>query len=235
MKLKLILCRVLEKEAQLCAARSPNEIEIVGIEQGLHNTPDKLRTELRQQLNQIEGGFDAVLLGYGLCGNGTLGLTARVPLVIPRAHDCITVLLGSRQRHEEYSQKYPGSYFYTPGWIEHGHTPSLQSDHDKAEEYRQKYGEDNAAYLMEMEQAWRKSYHRAVFIDWDLPGKEPFIEYTRQAAAYLGWEFDRIDGDSRLLQRFFDGRWDNGAFLVLPPGRPITENLVAPCSIEFQR
>ena len=46
-----------------------------------------------------KAGYEAILFGYALCGNGLLGLTAfTVPLVIPRAHDCITLLLGSRQQ-----------------------------------------------------------------------------------------------------------------------------------------
>ena len=44
-----------------------------------------------------EGVYDAILLGYGLCGNGLAGVTARhTRLVLPRAHDCIGILMGSR-------------------------------------------------------------------------------------------------------------------------------------------
>jgi hypothetical protein len=235
MKLKLILCKVLKHEVQYCLARCPNKIEIIEIEQGLHNTPEKLRSELQRQLDAGHDGFDAVLLGYGLCGNGALGLTCPIPLVIPRAHDCITLLLGSRRRHEEYSRQYPGSYIYTRGWIEESHTPSRQNDRALLEEYRQKYGDDNAAYLMEMQQLWRRQYRRAVFIDWELPDRDAFIQYTKDAADYLSWEFGQLRGDSRLLQNLLDGQWDERDFLVLPPGEPITQNIVGPCSIEFQK
>jgi hypothetical protein len=233
MKLKLIYCKVLERESRLCASRSPNEIEFIPVEQGLHNTPDKLRDELAKLLESVEN-TDAVLLGYGLCGNGTLGLSCRVPLVIPRAHDCVTFLLGSRQRHEEYSQKFPGSYIFTPGWIEESRMPCKDRDQRLLEEYTEKYGDDNARYLMEVEQAWRSQYHRAVYIDWDLPGKEQFIQYTKDCAEYLGWQFDIIEGDSSLLQRFLDGNWDPDEFLVLPPGQKIAEDMIGGCKLETQ-
>ena len=62
-----------------------------------------------------------MLFGYGLCGMGLVGLTARPkPVVIPRAHDCITLFLGSRERYLEYFNAHPGVYFKTTGWIERG-------------------------------------------------------------------------------------------------------------------
>jgi hypothetical protein len=38
---------------------------------------------------------------YGLCNLALTSLRARaVPVVVPRAHDCITLYLGSRQRYD---------------------------------------------------------------------------------------------------------------------------------------
>ena len=41
-----------------------------------------------------------------------------MPLVIPRAHDCIALFMGSRQRYREYFDAHPGTYYRTSGWIE---------------------------------------------------------------------------------------------------------------------
>ena len=44
-----------------------------------------------------DAGYEAILLGYARCNDGLVGVTARdIPLVIPRAHDCITFFFGSR-------------------------------------------------------------------------------------------------------------------------------------------
>ena len=202
------------------------------MEQGLHITPDNLRGELQQQLDSAGEGYDAVLLGYGLCGNGTLGLSCRLPLVIPRAHDCISLLLGSRQRHEDYMRQYPGSYFYTPGWIEQGFAPSRAGDEQKRQDYIVRYGQETTDYLMETELEWRKKYQRAVFIDWGLPEKDRYIEYTQEAAAYLGWQYDYIEGSNRLLLNLLSGGWEKRSFAVLKPGQVITESILAPCRTE---
>ena len=195
---------------------------------------DKLRTELQEKLSEAEGSYQAVLLGYGLCGNGVLGLSCPIPLVIPRAHDCISLLLGSRQRHEDFTLQHPGCYFFSPGWIDESKFPGRDNDRLLLEEYTAKYGPDNADYLLEVERGWRKHYRKAVFIDWNLPGKERYIRITRDSAAYLGWEYDEIAGDPALLQRFLNGDWDNDDFFILQPGQPIPETFIAPSPMELQ-
>lgn len=225
MKYLLVACKVLNPEIEFCRTRSLHEIDILWMEQGLHNTPDKLRSELQEKLGTTPSVYDAVLLGYGLCGNGILGLTCPLPLVVPRAHDCITLLLGSKQRHEEYTLKHPGTYFFSPGWIDESKMPGRQRDQELLEEYTSQYGPDNAQYLMEVEQSWRKQYKQAVFVDWNLPGKERYIQFTRESAAYLGWTFDQIGGDPDLLQRLLDGNWHEDEYLILPPGSQITEEI----------
>lgn len=59
------------------------------------------------------------MIGYGLCGRGTVGVVARdVPLAIPRVHDCIALFLGSDARHREQFAKHPGTYYVSAGWVE---------------------------------------------------------------------------------------------------------------------
>ena len=54
-----------------------------------------------------------------MCGTATVGLTARhAPLVLPRAHDCITLYLGSRQRYNEEFMRHPGTYWYSVDYME---------------------------------------------------------------------------------------------------------------------
>ncbi len=81
-----------------------------------------MSAKLKEVLAAVdETKYDAVLLGYALCSNGLVGLTAgKIPLVLPRAHDCITLFLGSKERYLDYFQAHTGVYFKTSGWIERG-------------------------------------------------------------------------------------------------------------------
>ncbi len=152
----------MQREAYFCAARSQNVVDVVLMPQGLHNEPDRLRREVQKALERTrdiqDRPYDASLLGYGLCSNGVVGLGAEIPIVIPRAHDCITLLLGSKDRYQEYFDSHRGVYWYSPGWIESGKQPSQERHDLLLREYMQKYGQDNAQYLMEVEQTWMKEY-----------------------------------------------------------------------------
>lgn len=90
---------------------------------GLHVLPKRMAPSLQEELEAIEEP-SLVLIGYGLCGNGLEGLEAgRHTLVIPRAHDCITILLGSHQAYTRAQRKEPGTYYLTRGWLEVGAHP----------------------------------------------------------------------------------------------------------------
>lgn len=229
MRLQLITCKVLRRQAYYCAARSPNDVDVVLIKQGLHNTPELLKEEIKKALARTEDlqglKYDASLLGYGLCSNGIVGLSAEIPIVAPRGHDCVTLLLGSKEKYKEYFDAHRGVYWYSDGWIETGTMPGKERYEKLLAEYTEKYGPDNAEYLMQCEQGWIKEYNRAVYIDWGFPNSEKEKQYTKQCAEYLGWEYDEIKGDPGLLQRMVDGKWDENEFLVVQPGEKICDDI----------
>ncbi len=120
MFLKVIACEVAAREIYHVAARSENLIDVELLTQGYHDIPAIGRTELQKRIDAVPAGkYDAIILGYGLCSNILTGLnTAHTPLVIPRAHDCITFFLGSKERYQEFFNAHPGTYYYTSGWLE---------------------------------------------------------------------------------------------------------------------
>ena len=218
----LIACHVLWRELCHFASLSPHVFTFNFVKQGLHNTPELLKVQLQKAVDEAPEECDAVLLGYGLCSNGAAGVVARTkPLVIPRAHDCITFFLGSKERYREYFDAHPGTYWYTPGWIECSLQPGLDRYNFLRRDYVEKYGEDNADYLMEMEQGWMKEYSNAAYIDLGFSDTVRFKEYTRECAQWLGWKTDELQGDSRMIQAFVGGEWDSDRFLIVEPGQTI--------------
>ncbi len=231
MRIKCIGCEVLARPIYLCAAHSPHIVDVEMLQRGLHNTPSNLRTHLQDRIDAAaDQNYDAVVLAYGLCGQATAGLIARnTPLVVPRAHDCITLFLGSRQRYNEQFQNHSGTYWYTLDYMERddGSSSSLAlgsgtdtEAKDVYDEYVEKYGEDNADYLMEVMGAWQTHYKRAAYIDFGV-GDGTAVEAQAQAAATRrNWAFDRITGDLVLVRRLLAGDWDMD-FLVVQPGQKL--------------
>ncbi len=221
----IILCQVLEMEIEHFAQGADHIVRIVRLEQGLHNEPNKLRAQVQQAVTRIEQetSAEAIVLGYGLCSRGTEGVfTTRCRLVIPRAHDCITLLLGDRQRYSDYVAQHPGTYWYSPGWIKH-HLPPGPTRHEAMyREYCEKYGEDNAQFLIETEKQWHANYDRATYVDVNgIGATNEDLEFTRQCADWLGWNFDRQCGDPDLIRTLVWGPWDAERFVIVAPGQTI--------------
>lgn len=231
----LIACKVLKPEIEFCLAQKPpeNPLTVIWMQQGLHNTPDTLRTELQNQLHAIPG-TEVVVLAYGLCGRALGGLHSPHPLVIPRAHDCISLLLGSRKAHEQFIQDHPGSYFFSAGWLQEAPLPSPENDRRRLEEYTAQYGPDNADYLLQIETAWRKKYKQAVYINWNLPGVEKDRRLVQEAAAYLGWNYTELQGSPHWLCQLLTGPWNPEDFLILQPHQPVPEDIAGLCPMESQ-
>lgn len=220
-RLHIVACHVLWREFCTVAASSKNTFTFDLLEQGLHNSPDDLRTAVQSAVDRAPP-CDAVLLGYGLCSMGIVGVAARaVPLVCVRAHDCITFLLGSKERYQTYFDAHPGTYWYSPGWIDDTPMPGKERFDAIAAAYAEKYGAENAGYLMEVEQGWMKKYSNAAYVDIGLADGAPYKEFTKTSASYLGWGFDDIAGDAGLIRRFVNGDWGDDAFLIVLPGERI--------------
>jgi hypothetical protein len=221
-KVAVITCAVLETEVAALAKDLPQVVHVELLPQGLHNTPALLRTTLQEAVNRVEAmavGAEVIALGYGLCSRGVEGVVGRrCTLVMARAHDCITLLLGNRRRYADYVARHPGTYWYSPGWNRH-HVPPGKARYDLLRrQYVQQYGEDNADFLMESEQAWFRSYERATYVDLGVGDTKEEEAFTRECARWLGWSFDRQRGSPKLLRDLLAGPWDDERFLVLPPG-----------------
>lgn len=187
----------------------------------LHDRPDVLRAKLQAELDEIDRRTDieAVVLAYGLCGRGTVGLRAgRHPLVIPRAHDCITLFLGSKEAYAHHQRSCPTCYYYTPGWNRARRVPGPDKLAAMETEFAATFDEDDAAFLIESERETWAMHDRATYIDLGTPDASREADYARQCASWLNWQFEHLHGDPQLLTDLLWGNWDDCRFQIVPPG-----------------
>jgi hypothetical protein len=237
-KYKLISCNVFQRELCAAIADSPNVIDPEFLELGLHESPERLRGRLQGKIEEATAAsekvsvssdaYDAILLGYGLCGNGLSGLEARtLPLVLARAHDCCTILLGSRAEFVEKFGDNLSASWSSAGYIERGSTYFRSSDLGRStglgleyEELVAQYGEENGRYVWDtMHPATEERELR--FIETPETSGLGYAETMRSRAADEGKDFLLLRGSSRLLRALVAGAWDEAEFLVVPPGKSI--------------
>jgi hypothetical protein len=244
MRLKALICEVLARPTYLAAAHSPHVVDVELVGMALHVEPERLHAEIQRRIDAItESAYDALLLGYGLCSNATAGLTSQhTTMVVPRAHDCITLYLGSRERYAAEFRREPGTYWYAADyyeralrldrWVALG-AEDATSLHATYEEYVAKYGQDNADYLMEVMGAWQQHYRRAAYVEASEAAFPDYAPAVASEAERRGWMFERLAGSLVLIRDLVDGRWDEERFLTVPAGETLAptndERIVAAC------
>ena len=105
------------------------EVLVHVLELGLHNRKELLQQGLMEAAREMGSRVDALLLGYGLCGNALekpdeLLSDAGVPIFIPMdedhpVDDCVGLVIGGRRSYYEELCKVAGTFFMIPGWTCH--------------------------------------------------------------------------------------------------------------------
>lgn len=226
----VIACGVLALDCKHLAETLDVDLQLHFLPGGLHRTPTRLREELQHAIDRIdhEGGVERIVIGYGLCGRGTVGIHARrTPLVIPLVHDCIALFLGSDAAYRQQFAQAPGTYYLSAGWVEEKHDtesgmgsgPPTALHASSDANLQKRFGSDNAAFIKDFMQSWTRNYTRSAFIDTGVGGsKEQYAQKAESLARAHAWDYERLEGTHDLLQEAFLCEQSSDHVLVVPPG-----------------
>jgi hypothetical protein len=214
MRYLVITCSIMKEE--LLHFQS-EKISFIFMEQSLHRTPQKMGPLIQNEIDRADHqDWDYIILGYGLCSNGILGIhSKRHSLVIPRVHDCIALFLGSHEKYVKEHQKEPGTYYLTKGWIEEGKSPL-----GIYQEYCQRYDPETAEWAIREE---LKNYSRIALVDIGNLS-EVHREHSKENANFLHLRYEEIKGSLEYFEKMIRGPWKDD-FIILEPGEEVTQKL----------
>ncbi len=241
MKNIAIVCDVLKNDLErIIKDKYINDLDLVFMEQQLHNTPEIMREKLQEEINKIDGRYEKIILGYGLCSNGVAGLiSGDHEIIIPRVDDCISLFLGSKERYLEEFKKDPATYYFCRGWIEYGGDPyrgyllwTGREDKIPAEWLRgkerygaRKYDEATARLLVS---ELLKNYKRIVLIN-NNDIEEIHRQYIKDMINFLNEVLERqmileeVEGSFKYIEKLVNYSWDQKNFLIFKPGEKILQ------------
>jgi hypothetical protein len=206
---KIIACQVFADELRPLL---PEGVTAETLEMSLHERPRSLRQLLQERID-ASADCDTIILGYGACGQATVGLRAtHCRLVLPRVDDCIGMFLGSRAAYRAQHEAEPGTYFLTKGWIGAGvTTPFAMYD-----AVRERWGAERADRVLG---TMLGHYRRLAFVrtgDAD-DTLERERAQARDIARRFGLRYEEIEGSRDLVRPLLYGPWDE-RFIVVPVG-----------------
>jgi hypothetical protein len=226
---KLVACEAFTREICACVVDTPHVIDLEFTTIDSHDRPDELRKAIQDKINTIENSgrhYDAILLCYGLCGNATAGLTARSTLlVIPRAHDCCTIILGSKKLFKRHFETCPSQSFFSRGHVEHDsgghfHYEWFQGPHKLKGIYAAMYGEEHAEALLKT--VLSPDTGKIVYVNIKPTQSNECIQRCRDKAEKEKKEYVQIEGSLSLIRDLLTGSWYPEDFLVVKPGKMIS-------------
>lgn len=218
MRSKLIVCAPVMEELAPFLPAGMGEPTVR--EFGLHIHPQKLHTALQEEIDQAEKeGVDTVILGYGMCSKGTIGLrSSSCRLVVPRVDDCIGLFLTSKGYKEQLYRE-AGTFFLTKGWMET--EESLFSPNGC---FSKRYDERTRDLLI---RTLLKNYTRLALIDTGNYPLDGYRLYLEEQARQYGLRYEEIPGTNALLRKLVTGEWDED-FIVVEPDQEITFEMFFP-------
>lgn len=169
------------------------------MEVGLHSNIPVLKRGVTDAVNAMASYVDAVLLGYGLCGNafhnaGDLFGEIPVPVILPMdvdgpVDDCVGLIIGGRENYYAEQCTCAGTMFMNAGFSRHW---KKIMGSDIPERLRHKKNEIMNRLM--------DGYRRSLLLTTPVLGEDELRRNTREFNERYGLETDVRSGTLKLLE-----------------------------------
>ncbi|MDP4159571.1 MAG: DUF1638 domain-containing protein [Bacillota bacterium] len=190
----IIACEAFRGELE--AFKESIKVNILWIEQAMHDVPDKLHLKAEEKIKEAEKVLnpgDTVLLFLGNCGGSLKGLSSEtLELIYPNVDDCIPVILGSMERFKRMHAERPGTFYMNKNWIDSGQDP-LSSSRKYIETYGEKKG-------WKVSKVMYKNYTTFALIDNGCYELEKYRAHVHEACEKFEKIYSEEKGDLKFVE-----------------------------------
>ncbi len=172
------------------------EVLVCVLELGLHNRKQSLQEGLQQAVMALSPYVDALLLGYGLCGNALEKPDERlsdagVPIFIPMdedhpVDDCIGLLIGGRDCYYSEQCEVAGTFFMIPGWTHH---------------WRRIFDKEFGNISVDMARRLFEHYERSLLIPTPVLAKEEMRKNVEEFNSLFDFRCEEREGTMEILNK----------------------------------
>ena len=177
--------------------RSNNlEVLICVLELGLHNRKKSLQQGLIQAAQKMSPYVDALLLGYGLCGNALeqpdkLLSEIGVPIFMPMdedhpVDDCVGLIIGGRDRYYGELCKVAGTFFMIPGWSFH---------------WKRMFEQEFGSIPLDVAKRLFAHYERSLLISTPIMSEDEMNRNVNQFNKMFGFRTEVCEGTLEILNK----------------------------------
>ena len=170
------------------------EVLVNVLELGLHNRKKLLQQGLVDEARKMGSRVDALLLGYGLCGNALekpneLLSEVDAPVFIPMdedhpVDDCVGLIIGGRHHYYSEQCKTAGTFFMIPGWTYH---------------WRRMFEREFGSISVDMAKRLFKDYERSLLISTDIMSEDEMKRNSKEFNKLFGLREESRIGTLEIL------------------------------------
>ena len=185
--------------------------------QNLHRKPETMPAVIQKAIDRHSPGNDEIVLGYGLCSNGVVGVKApEQGVYIPKVHDCISFYLGSGKKYTELFSQRPGTYYLTRSWLNNGMDPLGLVEN----EYTRRVGREMADITMETE---LKNYTHIAFVNTFDSDNEYYRNRAKKNAEYFNKKYIEYPVKEDFFKKILFGPYEKPDFIYIKPGEIVKQ------------
>lgn len=205
MKRVILSCPTLKKELDHLQTTSGTNLNIQYLPSELHSDPQSLHAFLQEQIDAQPEEIEQILLCVSLCGGATRGLTATTAeLVIPKAADCIDILLSGSE-----SSRRANGVFLTESWMDFFGNSAL--------DYETMVNKCGKSRAEERLKTIYTGFNHFFIIDTGTYDLSQVKDYILPLVNLLNGTLEVIPGHYEILKKLVAGKIDND-FQVVPIG-----------------